>query len=228
MEIAMMEPMIYGYMLVTVNHTRKDAFDAVCNFCVQIQEERTLARYHSQFPYIEGALWMYSSSCTTDHDRAMGIWGTLTQGFSERSGSNQRSRVALSALVKTLLGKAIDLNSAVLDSNSSSSYSAKLHDLCRQDTRSDLCPTNLRLCLVRLHVVHGNVVSALDEARRCMYLIFDAWPGEFVDGSLQSRLQGLSRTLTVLGDGSNAIAACQAVTSKITTDICEKKSCKGS
>lgn len=67
-----------------------------------------------------------------------------------------------------------------------------------------------RLCLIRLRHVSGNPDLALVEAQDRFCSIFDNWPRDEDDGSLQLRFMNLAQTLNVLDKNSDAVAAWQA------------------
>jgi hypothetical protein len=180
------------------------------------EEEENNASPHTkgQLQYYQAVLRFHGSHSEHDHLRGLQSWEEIVQKSDEPSMSWFTAYSASKRLARTLLDKAAAENTAA-SSEISGSYISRLETLAKMNNRviRDLRQgqSDPRLCLLRLYRLRGDNALAFAEAQNRLCSVFDKWPKDADDDSLQLRYQNLAQTLTVLDKDLDAIAVWQTV-----------------
>ncbi|KAH7393086.1 hypothetical protein BKA66DRAFT_567805 [Pyrenochaeta sp. MPI-SDFR-AT-0127] len=177
------------------------------------QETERINSIKGQLRYFQAAIMFHGSRSENDHDQGLQFWEEIIQ-TSENTGWSWLAYNTVNRFARCLLDKAAIGASEPESSKVSESYAKRLEALSRMNIQvirdSRQGQKDPRLCLARLRLLEGNSELAHEEARGRLRSVFDDWPEDDNDDSLELRFQNLAQTLNVLDDDNNAIAAWQA------------------
>lgn len=179
------------------------------------EQDNTVSPYtKGQLQYYQAVLRFHGSHFQHDHHRGIQSWEEIVRNSHQQSLSWWTAYSATRILARSLLDKAVIENTAA-SSELSGSYVSRLKTLAKLNNRiiRDLRQgqSDPRLCLMRLYYLKGDRSSAFEEAQTRLCSVFDKWPEDTDEDSLQLRFQNLAQTLTVLDKDIEAIAVWQLV-----------------
>lgn len=226
---------IHGHIIVPSKHTGSvdemcDLYQAAIDYLTS--ELNASKKPHDMYPlfvgpylqYFQAALRVHASTSEIDHDRGIRHLENIVRSADGVPGVPGELRTidqASQILAPLLLDKATADHSLPSLSSPSGSYVSRLEALT--ETRPDLSHGyqalfDPRLCLARLYHLKGDCDLASVQAQERLCSVFDKWPGDPFDVSLELRYKSLAPTLTVLDKDADAIAAWQAIRPYATTD----------
>ncbi|KAG9197466.1 hypothetical protein G6514_001534 [Epicoccum nigrum] len=211
---------IHGYIVIASKHTGvveemcalyQAAIDCLISEPASDDPHKAFLQY---LKYFQGALRFHASCSQIDHDRGIRLWEDLVWNSGDMSGYPYIAYKASQMLAPCLLDKAI-VEDSMPPSTPSASYVSRLETLTRMDSKITRCNRqgkfDPRLCLARLYHVKGNRDLAFVQAQERFCSVFDKWPENAHDDSLELRYKNLASTLTVLEQDADAVAAWQAI-----------------
>lgn len=173
-----------------------------------------------QLRHFEAILMSHGSQQYDDHEKGIILWEKIIEDARSDHSDLGRWTIhrASQLLAQCLLDSATVDDPSLLSTEKMEKYATKLRKLLALDHPSihlaQEGQKDLRLCSIRLSVLKNDHETALIEAKDRLIRVFDEWPDDPEDKSLQLRFQNLASTLTALDDDENAIAAWQAVKHK--------------
>lgn len=226
---------IHGHIIAAAKHT--GSVDEICDlYQVAIDyltsELDASKKPYDMYPsfvgpylqYFQAALRVYASTSEIDHDRGIQHLENVVRradGASDVPGERRTVDQVSQILAPLLLDKATADHSLLPLSSPSGSYLRRLEALT--ETRPDCSHAyqalfDPRLCLARLYHLKGDHDLASVQAQERLCSVFDKWPGDPFDVSLEPRYKSLAPTLTALDKDADAIAAWQAIRPYAKTD----------
>lgn len=216
---------LHGHVATAAKHA--NAVDELCSLyqeaidhqpekptTTEDQDNRSSPYTKGQLQYYQAVLRFHGSQSQHDHLLAIKSWEEIVQKSDDSSISWFTAYSASKILARCLLDKAATESTAA-SSELSGRYMSRLEALAKMNNRviRDLRQgqTDPRLCLLRLYHLRGESSLAAAEAQNRLSSVFDKWPENPDDDSLQLRFQNLAQTLTVLDKDDDAIAAWQAL-----------------
>jgi tetratricopeptide (TPR) repeat protein len=222
---------IHGHIIAASKHT--GSTDEMCDLYQAAIDYLTLELDASKKPYdrhpssvgsylqyFQAALRFYASTSEIDHDLGLRHWENVVQSADGVPGELWTIDQASQILAPHLLDKATADHSLQFFSPSDS-YVSRLEALTRMGSdriRGYQDQFDPRLCLARLYHLKGDRDLAVVQAQERLCSVFDKWPGDLFDGSLELRYKNLAPTLIVLDKDVDAIAAWQAIRPYAETD----------
>ncbi|KAF2622483.1 hypothetical protein BU25DRAFT_377630 [Macroventuria anomochaeta] len=218
---------IHGCIIVAAKHV--EAVEEICSLYQDVIDHMAASTstiddqgdgldpyIRGQLQYFQAALRFHGSRSQHNHDRGIQLWEEIIRRSDDPSSSWWTAYNASRKLAPCLLDKAVTETPAA-SSSPSESYVSKLEALAKLNNtvirNNRQGQTDPRLCLTRLYRLKGNHQSAFAEAQARLCSVFDKWPEDANDDSLQLRFQNLAQTLTVLDKDIDAVAAWQATSS---------------
>jgi tetratricopeptide (TPR) repeat protein len=165
--------------------------------------------------FFQAALRFHGSHVHRDHVEALQVWEELVSNPDDTWNDYWVVYRTFRVLARALLDKAAGESSSQPGATSSSSYMARLKILCNSNqpsirgTRQSVHDPHI--CLIRLHLLNGDKTLADKDARSLLRGVFDQWPTDSKDESLERRFGVLAQVLTVYGLEKDAVAAWQAL-----------------
>lgn len=198
---------IRNYIIAAAKATQSTS--RVLSLVLQVREATASDSFRGALRYFEGNLLVYGSHSNTEHDQGMTMWEEMIQTRTRTSFTGWIFEYTVHELAKVLLRKAIVFEPGPVAYSTANNYSNRLRKLCRKNFANCNYLDNPRICLIRLHTVRKEIDTARREAKERLCSVFNDWPNDPHDESFVERFLGLAKTLTVLNDDQNAVAAWQ-------------------
>jgi tetratricopeptide (TPR) repeat protein len=204
---------------------RNEAIDDVCSLYQEVidklpssipapseEENGPDPSAKGQLQYFQAALRFHGSRVDQKQDHGIQAWEDIVQRSEEPTSFWWAAMDATRRLAPALLDKAlVNVTSPLPDI--SKSYDSRLMMLAKMNNtviryvrQGQKDP---RLCVIRLQHLKDNSESAFTEARDRLISVFDNWPNDENDDSVELRIKNLAQTLTVLDRDTDAVAAWQ-------------------
>ncbi|KAH6642022.1 hypothetical protein C7974DRAFT_93751 [Boeremia exigua] len=211
---------VQQYVIAAAKHT--DKVNTVHKMILQVQKATESKALLGSLRYFEAALLIFGSKVDTRYSEGIVIWEQIMEPRSRMQISELTVERTAHALSTVLLDNALLEPSKPAPHQTSGGFSRRLLRLRQNDLGNDVFFDNPHICLIRLHAARKDMSAARREAKERLFTVFNDWPDETYDGSLATRFLGLAKTLTVLDDDENAIAAWQAL--KPRTEVVDPES----
>ncbi|KAF2009622.1 hypothetical protein BU24DRAFT_455567 [Aaosphaeria arxii CBS 175.79] len=173
-----------------------------------------LLMVQGQLRHYQAALTFYGHHADDAEDRALGLWETAIRNQKEYPMTIWTAKHMIKRLAVGILDKGATYLSEP-DLAKILTYTGRLEELARLsrpvNRKMRQTASDPRFCLVRLHVLRGDIKSARHEAKVLLRGSFDSWPEDPNDYSLETRLRIVAQILTVFNLDEEAVAVWQAI-----------------